>query len=999
MRYSGDVSTTTRRQLRIDSLKGMDQRESDDISRGRNVVNFIPDGSYLRKRHGFSEIHKFDEPIDCIGEVRLMGKSLMLIYCGGRFYLKSDGYEDITLSATECFIDIGRLTGKRFEVFENCGRNYIIGLGDYLVLGVWNNKIELRRVVGSKEVYIPTTSQGISPQSTSILILDDSVDESTRGTRYVLENGDYKEVVLDGTTGSFSTEVSYYKKVNSERVAPVALESPNLLTDYRINTLFGTSEEVSHYYLDSKISIGENNVYFKSYDNGIEKDIILHECTGESVERAIEIGDELKGKTISHDEETFTDNVIDLKSNFSVILIKAGDYCIKWFANSEFGDEWNSAELRLIKSNEESFSPIVIARAERTGETKAYNVNYQSFTYTFPDDQSLIVEECNDSIGFGNVIKIKDLPSKIYSLLDEENNLWGSLNHDSGELVLTRRANLPENQKIKVCFRAANSDDKECITKCTFGQSFGVNGNSDRLFFSGNPDYPNYDFMSASDNPLYFPANGISVFGDYAPITGYARLSDNATAILKEKQGRDCTVYVRRGNYSSGTISLGGESITQRSGSFYLDGSFLADGCSSTASIGFLNGTPIFLSDNGIKVLKTSVNKANESRYTLDVSLSVKELLKSVDFSKVCSVNYKDFYILNIGDTILVAKEGMTFTNGQYEWWTLKGFDAICFSVIGGNLYFGNSKGGLCTLNDKYEDYYIDNLFPGDVSFTKGSKYVEVASGIDLSVGSRVYIEGSLYKLIQWECRKEGDKLYVGDDIIYYVEGEIIYIAQSELLGEEYDTGYEVRDIDTDSGTFAIYSKGKKVSPISKVLYNLYKRVDSKLLYITEKRSSVYENKPDIITLSEEEKGEPIEFTGLKGNMVFSGGYIVTVKPVVAEWQSLDLNFGNSSKLKNIYGVSFDYSSQSKGSVEVLCYSERAEQRLSYNNCAKYDLSLGTLKNIGFEGGLRKNCYLRCRLKGVTHARLIVISRDGKPFEFKNISVEYAYIGKNGGVN
>lgn len=998
MRYAESSLFSTRKQLKIDSLKGMDQRESDDINRGRDVVNFIPEGSYLRKREGFSEIHKFDYPIDCIGEVRLLGKSMMLIYSGGRFYLKGDTYEDITNSATECLLDNEKLSGKRFEIFEKGGKNYIIGLGDYLVLGVWNNNIELRRVVGSKEVYIPTTSQGISPESSTLFILDDSVDEFTRGTRYLLVDGDYSEIILDGTENTFSTEISYYRRISSESVSPISLESPNLLTDYRINTLFGSSDEESHYYLDSKIAIGDNYISFKNFEDGMEKDILLHEYEGERIERVIEVGDNLKGKTLSNDEEFSLNSVINLAPNSENIILKVGDYRIKWFAIAEKGDEWEKAELRLIKADDEEFSTVIIATAEKVSDTKGYRMIYQSFSFTFPEDANLIVEEYNDTIGFGNIITVEDLPASLYTLYDEENRLWGSLNHDTKELVFTRKINLPENEKIIVCFKAVG-EGKDYITKCRFGQSFGVNGNSDRLFLSGNPDYPNYDFMSASDNLLYFPSDGISVFGDYAPISGYARLSDNATAILKEKQGRDCTVYIRRGTYSTSSITLGAESFSQRSGEFYLDGSFSADGCSSPYTVGFLNGVPIFLSYNGLKVLKTSVNKANESRYTVDVSLSIKELLKEVDLSKVCSVNYKDFYLLNIGDRVLVAKEGMTFSKGQYEWWTIKGFDATCFSVIGGKLYFGNSRGGLCTLNDKFEDYYIENLLPGDMSFTRGSKYVEVSSNLDISVGSRLYLDGALYKLIQWECRKEGDKLYVGDDIIYYVEGEKICITQSEKLGEKYDAEYEVREVDTDSGCFAIYSNGKKILPVSNVLYNLYKRVDSKLLYVTEKRSSVYENKPDIITLSEEESGKPIEFLALNGNMIFNGGYIVTVKPVVAEWKSVDLNFGNSSKLKNIYGVSFDYSSQSKGSVEVMCYSERAEQRLSYSNCAKYDLSLGALKNIGFEGGLRKNCYFRCRLKGITHARLIVISRDGKPFEFKNISVEYAFIGKNGGVN
>lgn len=997
MRYPDANSGVTRRELKINSLKGMDLREGDDISRGRSVVNFIPEGSYLRKRKGFTEIYNFEQPIDCIGEVHLQGKSLILIFCGGRFYLRGDDMKDISDSATENPLDYDKITEKTFEVFEHDGKNYIIGLGDYLVLGVWNNEIQLRRVYGSSDVYIPTTSQGISPVSTAVFVQDYGVDESTRGVRYINENGTYKEVTLDGSEGSFSTETTYYKRVGSNSISPITLESPNLLTDYRINTLFPSSEGEARYYLDCSVAIGNNTLSFTGIKDGVEKKYLLHEVESDSVTRAIEIGDDLSGKTVTIGKDFQDIVVMDLVKYEQEVLMKMGDYRIKWFPVCEKGDKWNIAELRLIKQNDSS-SPIVIATAERNSSVNAYNINYYPLEYTFSEASPLIVEEYNDIIGFNKVVQIDGLPASLYYLYDEEDNLWGTLNHETGELILTNCVSFKENEEIKVTFRGANIGEKNYISRCGFGQAFGVNGNSDRLFFSGNKEYPNYDFMSDSNNPLYFPADGISVFGEYASITGYARLSDNAQAIFKEKQGRDCTVYIRRGIYSSSTTTLGGESITQRSGDFYLDGSFSADGCCSFNSIGFLNGAPIFLSENGIKGLKTSVNKANESRYTVDVGLSIKELLKNTDLSRVCGVNYKDYYLLNIGETLLVAKEGETFSSGQCEWWTIKGFDATYITVIGNKLYFGNTHGGLCTLNDGFEDYYIENLYAGDLSFSLGSKYVEVSSKLNISVGTRIYLEGELYKLIQYECRKEGDGFYVGDDIIYYVEGEKIYVSASEKLGKDADTEYEVREVDYENGTFCIYCDGEKVHTITGFLYSLYQKVSSRLLYVTDKKCGLG-NKPDVITLSEWENGEEIVFKAMNGVMNYKRGYVVTVKPVIAEWKSVDLNFGNSGKLKNIYGVSFDYSTQSRGNVEVLCYSERAEQRLAYNNCAKYDFALGDLSSIGFEGGLRKNCYLRCRLKGVTHARIAVISRDGKEFEFKNLSIEYAYIGKNGGVN
>ena len=65
------------------------------------------------------------------------------------------------------------------------------------------------------------------------------------------------------------------------------------------------------------------------------------------------------------------------------------------------------------------------------------------------------------------------------------------------------------------------------IANCSIAIAYGIGGNYDRVFVSGNPDYPNYDWYSEKDDITYFPDTGYSVLGsDASPINGYAVLSN-----------------------------------------------------------------------------------------------------------------------------------------------------------------------------------------------------------------------------------------------------------------------------------------------------------------------------------------------------------------------------------------------------------------------------------------------------------------------------------------
>ena len=95
----------------------------------------------------------------------------------------------------------------------------------------------------------------------------------------------------------------------------------------------------------------------------------------------------------------------------------------------------------------------------------------------------------------------------------------------------TVRTTLPWSS-LEVTFRS-NHRGLGKIEKNTVGALFGVDGASNRLFLSGNPDEKGLDRWSEADDFTYFPdGNAMFVGGGESAVTGYARLSDGTLGIF-----------------------------------------------------------------------------------------------------------------------------------------------------------------------------------------------------------------------------------------------------------------------------------------------------------------------------------------------------------------------------------------------------------------------------------------------------------------------------------
>ena len=229
------------------------------------------------------------------------------------------------------------------------------------------------------------------------------------------------------------------------------------------------------------------------------------------------------------------------------------------------------------------------------------------------------------------------------------------------------------------------------INKCCIGARFGVNGDVDRLFLSGNPDYINYDWYSQKDDPTYFPDTGYSVLGtNKSAIVGYT-IIENRIAAHKDDAEPDRNIILRSGNLVDGEAA------------FPIYNTIKGPGAVARDSFAYLGNEPVFLTERGIYAITAS--DINAERYSQDRSYYLNgKLLKEPDLQDACCCVYNDMYwlCLNGHAYILDALQnlGLTksepYSNRQYVSFYCTNIPARIMFIKDGALWFGTGDGKVC---------------------------------------------------------------------------------------------------------------------------------------------------------------------------------------------------------------------------------------------------------------------------------------------------------------
>lgn len=229
------------------------------------------------------------------------------------------------------------------------------------------------------------------------------------------------------------------------------------------------------------------------------------------------------------------------------------------------------------------------------------------------------------------------------------------------------------------------------INKCCIGARFGVNGDVDRLFLSGNPDYINYDWYSQKDDPTYFPDTGYSVLGtNKSAIVGYT-IIENRLAAHKDDYEPDRNIILRSGN------------LVENEAAFPIYNTMKGPGAAARDSFAYLQNEPVFLTSAGIYAIAAS--DINAERYSQDRSYYLNgRLLQEPNLKDACACVYNDMYWLCVNGHAYVLDGlqnlGLTksepYSNRQYVAFYCTNIPARLLFVKDGALWFGTDDGRVC---------------------------------------------------------------------------------------------------------------------------------------------------------------------------------------------------------------------------------------------------------------------------------------------------------------
>ena len=280
---------------------------------------------------------------------------------------------------------------------------------------------------------------------------------------------------------------------------------------------------------------------------------------------------------------------------------------------------------------------------------------------------------------------------------------------------------------VVVQFKKAVPKYTECIEKCTLLQVF-----DNRVFFSGNPDFPNYVWNSSLNDPSYVSDLDYYKEGmDDAPVKGLVA-GNNALWVFREPSDANTTVFYHT------------PSIDEEYGKVYPSThSSITIGCIG-AAVNF-NDDIVFFSERGMEGISGDVT--TEQAVAHRSSLVDRKLTSEANYRNMVLAEWKGYLLVFVGNKVYLADSRAMFqneTHNEYEWfyWKME-FNVTCATVKDGVLYLGTSS-GVYTLTDdeaNMESYWVTPLDkfknPNKLKTTNKRGCVGEATG-DISVYAKM---------------------------------------------------------------------------------------------------------------------------------------------------------------------------------------------------------------------------------------------------------------------
>lgn len=270
------------------------------------------------------------------------------------------------------------------------------------------------------------------------------------------------------------------------------------------------------------------------------------------------------------------------------------------------------------------------------------------------------------------------------------------VDYTKGKITFTKAPAAPKTDgqdNVSVEFQKTASGHRERIEKCTMLQVF-----DNRVFFSGNPDFPNTVWHCSLDDPAYCSDLDYYDEGmDTAAIRGMVA-GNNALWVFREPSDANTTVF-----YHTPTLDSDYGKI------YPSQHSSVTTGCVGKA-INF-NDDIVFFSERGMEGISGDIT--TEQVVAHRSSLVDRKMIAEKGYKDMVLTEWEGYLFVFIGNKAYLADSRTAFTNDdhvEYEWfmWDL-GKTVNCAKVHDNVLYIGTDD-GVYTLTDDdcdVESYWV----------------------------------------------------------------------------------------------------------------------------------------------------------------------------------------------------------------------------------------------------------------------------------------------------
>jgi hypothetical protein len=410
-------------------------------------------------------------------------------------------------------------------------------------------------------------------------------------------------------------------------------------------------------------------------------------------------------------------------------------------------------EISDTRSTGELIAHIPTTSNGRKPDGSAYNPD----GYEVHEDVNLLTDLRKNSFvgdGVSKVYKldetdITDAPIRIsligdyeitdqFPEFDEDGNPKHKVDRAKGEVIFDDPLPNPltdGQDNVVIEFQKHIPGNEELIKHCTLMCAF-----DNRLFFSGNPDYPNRVWHCALQDPTYCSdTDEYTVgFGD-DKVNGLVPGNNALWVFLEPTVGNAAIHYL---------VPYTDENY----GKVYSDSHSNIDTSCIGAAVNF-NDDIVYFSERGMEGVNGDITTEQAIAHRSTVVDS--KLLSEKDYRNMITAEWNGYLLVFIGNKCYLADSRAIFTNEnhyEYEWfyWEMEK-DILCTQVKDGVLYLGTKDGvyTLTDLNANIPSYWVtpkDKFkYPNKLKTTNKRGCVVEAAG-DVSVYAKT--EDTAFELI-----------------------------------------------------------------------------------------------------------------------------------------------------------------------------------------------------------------------------------------------------------